>query len=74
MDVDGCGDFFPPGGPGIQACKRAKPLFSGVFAFSKRAGQGVWHASKSGFGPMFIGFGTLSRLAEWGAGVVEEMD
>jgi len=58
------GATSPPGGPGIEACKRAKPMFAGVFAFSEAGQVCICHARKSGFGPMFGGLGTLVRFEQ----------
>ena len=43
---------------------------AGLFAFLKRPRKGVWDAWRGGFGPMFIGLGTLVRLAESSVGLL----
>src|SRR6266446_9738961 len=58
----GLGCFSPPREPGMEACKRDKPMFAGVFGFCKRDIRRVCHACKGEFWPMFIVLVTLSRF------------
>src|SRR6266446_9913711 len=59
----GRGCFFSPTRePGMEACKRDKPMFAGVFGFCECDIRRVCHACKGEYWPMFIVLVTLSRF------------
>ena len=58
-------EYLPTAGGVLKRtrrAKRAKPMFAGFFAISKRTTPPPWYALKRGFGPMFIGLGTAVRF------------